>query len=109
MGAWIGIAGTFVTMLAVFAAVVSRFSRMELNVSNFKEQMSKYQEKTDKCIDELYNSRNVTDKNLVELTTTIKMLVSSIEMQNKNAEVHFTTIDDKLEKITIEIRTKKEL
>lgn len=82
---------------------------MELNVKHQKELFEKYQAKTDKCIDELYNSRNVTDKNLVELTTTIKMLVSSIETQNKTAETRFTSIDEKLEKITNEIRTKKEL
>ncbi len=82
---------------------------MELNVKHQKELFEKYQAKTDKCIDELYNSRNDTDKNLVELATTIKLLVSSIETQNKTAETRFTAIDEKLEKITVEIRTKKEL
>ena len=39
-----------------------------------------------KKFDELFDSRNKTNEALVELTTTVKMLVSSINQQFSNLE-----------------------
>lgn len=88
MGEWIAIAGLTVTLLGSFAAFISKNSKNDLRIETLEKELEKYGEN----IAELYKSRNETNLNIQDLTTTIRMLVT----QNEKS---FDEIKSKLDKL----------
>lgn len=64
----------------------------ERELKNLRDELSELKVKTSEKFKDLYHSRNETQNALTELTTTVKILVQSIERE-------FTAIDKKLDDI----------
>lgn len=79
MGTWIAIATLALTLLGAFAGFISKDSKQELRIDNLEKELNKYEEKNDKNIEELFNSRNETNLNIKDLTASIRMLVTTNE------------------------------
>lgn len=93
MGEWIAIGGLAVTLLGVFASFISKNSENNLTIKNLQKNLEKLEKKNNEEHTELYKSRNETNLNLQDLTTTIRMLVT----QNEKS---FDEIKTKLDKLS---------
>lgn len=99
MGEWIAIGASFVSILTAVCLVVSKFSKMEQRLNSNEERDREERADNKKKFEELYNSRNQTNENLRELTTTVKILVSQNEKE-------FSAINKKLDDVINSTRSK---
>ncbi len=92
MAEWIAIAASFIAILSTGAAVVSKIAKMEQRMETNEARDKEEREDNKKKFEELYNRSNSTKESIVELTTTIKMMVT----QN---EKNFADIKIKLDEV----------
>lgn len=92
MAEWIAIAASFIAILSTGAAVVSKIAKMEQRMDTNEARDKEEREDNKKKFEELYNRSNSTKESIVELTTTIKMMVT----QN---EKNFADIKIKLDEV----------
>lgn len=105
MGEWIAIASLALTVGGVIAGFISKFSKMELRIEKNEERDKEEREKNDKKFDELYQASHKNNENLVELNTTIKMLVTNLNTQYERFDKRFTSIESKLDELSKKSRT----
>ena len=105
MGEWIAIATLALTIGGVIAAVSGKFSKMELQIETNEKRDKEEREKNDKKFDELYQASHKNNENLVELNTTIKMLVTNLNTQYAGFDKRFTSIESKLDELSKKSRT----
>ena len=92
MAEWIAIVASFIAILSTGAAVVSKIAKMEQRMETNEARDKEEREDNKKKFEELYNRSNSTKESIVELTTTIKMMVT----QN---EKNFADIKIKLDEV----------
>lgn len=89
---WIAIGASFISIITAGCIVVSKFSKLEQRMDSNEERDKEERQDNKKKFEELYNSRNETNKNIVELTTTIKLMVT----QNEKS---FNEVNKKLDEV----------
>lgn len=72
-------------------------------IEQVDKNLSELKVKTSEKFKELYLSRNQTDNALTELTTTVKLLVQTMNKQFSTFDKQFETFDKKLDEITEKI------
>lgn len=95
MAEWIAIAGLMVTIIGLISAEVSRNAKMESRMEANEARDKEEREDNKRKFEELYNRSNKTNENIVELTTTLKLMVTQNE---KNFAEIKTKLDDVIKK-----------
>lgn len=62
------------------------YSKLKTRVENISQRDEEERKANAEKFSELYNSRNNTNETLAELSTTLKMFISNIDMQFKQLE-----------------------
>lgn len=84
-------------MLVYIIKLSADYSRLKTKLETTEKAISQMGDNSTRKFEELYNSRNKTNETLVELTTTIKLLVSSMDEKFNSFNNQFEKLERKID------------
>lgn len=94
-----GLASYLVKLTADYTRLKTKFEKAEEEIKRLRESDEKTELRYSAKFTELYDSRNATVNTLTELTTTVKMLVSSVSTQYTDMKEHLAKLEGKIDAI----------